>query len=184
MMEPDQGSDEPMELRVPRVVLVDADSALYTTLHRTLGAACQTLCVDPHRAVALLQGLDGVDVALVDCDQPPSVQAPIFHELARWPHAVCVLMSANAQKVEQFRALGVFAPLVLDKPVQQDALDAIRSATLELALQGLDAIELGLGAIGLGGCALADETTPFTESARVSESATLTESAKSPIERS
>jgi CheY-like chemotaxis protein len=137
----DQGSDEPTEPRVPRVVLVDADSALCSALHRTLGAACQTLCVEPQRAVALLQGLDAVDVALVDCDQPPSVQAPIFHELARWPHAVCVLMSANVQKVEQFRALGVFAPLVLDKPVQQDALEAIRSATLELALQGIDVLD-------------------------------------------
>jgi hypothetical protein len=84
----------------------------------------------------MLQRLDVVDLALVDCDQPPSVQAPIFRELARWPHAVCVLMSANVQKVEQLRALGIFAPLVLDKPVQQDALEAIRSATLELALQG------------------------------------------------
>jgi CheY-like chemotaxis protein len=131
--ERDQGSGEPMEPRVPLVVLVDADSGLCTTLHRALGAACQTLCIEPQAAVALLQSLDVVDVALVDCDQPPSVQAPIFHELARWPNAVCVLLSANVQKVEQFRALGIFAPLVLDKPIQQDALEAIRSATLELA---------------------------------------------------
>jgi DNA-binding response OmpR family regulator len=128
-------SDEPTEPRVPRVVLVEDDSALCAALRRTLGAACQTLCVQPQVALPLLQRLDVVDVALVDCDQPPSVQAPIFRELARWPHAVCVLLSANVQKVEQLRALGIFAPLVLDKPVQQDALEAIRSATLELALQ-------------------------------------------------
>jgi CheY-like chemotaxis protein len=141
--EPDQGSDEAAEHRVPRVVLVEDDSALCDALHRALGGACQTLCVEPLAAVALLQSLDAVDVALVDCDQPPSVQAPIFRELARWPHAVCVLMSANAQKVEQFRALGIFAPLVLDKPIQADALEAIRSATLELALQELDEAEPG-----------------------------------------
>jgi CheY-like chemotaxis protein len=141
----DQGSAEAMEPRVPRVVLVEEDTALYDSLHRALGGACQTLCVEPRAAVALLQSLDVVDVALIDCDQPPSVQAPIFRELARWPHAVCVLMSANVQKVEQFRALGVFAPLVLDKPIQPDALAAIRSATLELALQELDACELGGG---------------------------------------
>jgi CheY-like chemotaxis protein len=172
MMEPDQGSDEPMELRVPRVVLVDADSALGTTLHRTLGAACQTLCVDPHRAVALLQGLDVVDVALVDCDQPPSVQAPIFHELARWPHAVCVLLSANVQKVEQFRALGIFAPLVLDKPIQPDALDAIRSATLELAgfegvaqeldMSGLDVRGLDISGPDISGPDISEERGPGT----------------------
>jgi CheY-like chemotaxis protein len=136
MDEPERGSDDLAESRVPRVVLVEDDSALCATLRRTLGSACQTVCVDPLRAAALLQSLDVVDVALVDCDQPPSVQAPIFRELARWPHALCVLMSANAQKVEQFRALGVFAPLVLDKPIQPDALEAIRSATLELALHG------------------------------------------------
>lgn len=137
--EPPRG--EPAEPRVPRVVLVDDDSALCAALQRTLGASCQTLCVEPHGARALLETLDGVDVALVDCDQPPSVQAPIFRELARWPHAVCVLMSANAQKVEQFRALGIFAPLVLDKPIQQDALEAIRSATLEIALPSADALD-------------------------------------------
>jgi CheY-like chemotaxis protein len=142
MDERNQGSDEPMEPRVPLVVLVDADSGLCTTLHRALGSACQTLCIDPGAAVALLQSLDVVDVALVDCDQPPSVQAPIFHELARWPNAVCVLLSANVQKVEQFRALGIFAPLVLDKPIQQDALEAIRSATLELA--GFEGVVQGL----------------------------------------
>jgi CheY-like chemotaxis protein len=137
MDEREQASNEPAEPRVPRVVLVEDDAGLCAQLHRTLGGACQTLCVGPQRAVALLQSLDVVDVALVDCDQPPSVQAPIFRELARWPHAVCVLMSANVQKVEQFRALGVFAPLILDKPIQRDALDAIRSATLEIALQQL-----------------------------------------------
>jgi CheY-like chemotaxis protein len=167
MTERDQGSHEPMELRVPLVVLVDADSALCSTLHRTLGAACQTLCVEPQGAVALLQGLDVVDVALVDCDQPPSVQAPIFHELARWPQAVCVLMSANMQKVEQFRALGIFAPLVLDKPVQQDALEALRSATLELALQGLDASLLGFDASGPIEADTLDESPKLSESAKI-----------------
>ena len=130
-----------MEPRVPRVILVDDDSSLCAALQRTLGAACQTLCVEPQGALALLETLDAVDVALVDCDQPPSVQAPIFRELARWPHAVCVLLSANVQKVEQFRALGIFAPLVLDKPIQQDALEAIRSATLEIALPSADAFD-------------------------------------------
>jgi CheY-like chemotaxis protein len=80
----------------------------------------------------LLEAMAVVDVALVDCDQPAAVQAPIFRELARWPGALCVLMSGDAAKVEQLRALGLFAPLVLDKPVQPEALDAIRSATLEL----------------------------------------------------
>ena len=32
-------------------------------------------------------------------------------------------------QIEQLRALGVFAPLVLDKPVQQEALDALRSSS-------------------------------------------------------
>ena len=120
------------ELRRPCVVLVDDDAALRGALHRTLGSTCHLLCVEPTGAVELLQSLTSVDLALVDCDEPPSAQAAIFHELARWPHTVCVLMSANVQKIEQLRALGIFAPLVLDKPVQQDALDALRSATLEL----------------------------------------------------
>jgi hypothetical protein len=47
-----------------------------------------------------------------------------------------MLMSANAQKLEQLRALGVFAPLVLDKPLRREALEPIRSATLELAVPG------------------------------------------------
>lgn len=132
----EERSDERTEPRVPLVILVDDDAALCAALHRALGTSCQTLCVEPQGAVALLRRQAVVDVALVDCDQPPSVQAPIFGELARWPNAVCVLMSANVQKVEQLRALGIFAPLVLDKPVQQDALDAIRSATLELSLNG------------------------------------------------
>lgn len=136
--EREERSDESMEPRVPLVVLVDADASLCAALRRALGGACETLCVEPPAAVALLRRQDVVDVALVDCDQPPSVQAPIFSELARWPHAVCVLLSANVQKVEQLRALGIFAPLVLDKPVQPDALEAIRSATLELMLQGAE----------------------------------------------
>jgi CheY-like chemotaxis protein len=118
--------------RVPCIVIVDDDVELCEGLSLTIGASCQTHCVAPAGAVALLKTLLAVDVALVDCDPPPSVQAPIFGELARWPAAICVLMSANAQKVEQFRALGVFAPLVLDKPVHPEALEAIRSATLEL----------------------------------------------------
>jgi CheY-like chemotaxis protein len=118
--------------RVPCIVIVDDDVELCEGLSLTIGASCQTHCVAPAGAVALLQSLPAVDVALVDCDPPPSVQAPIFGELARWPSAICVLMSANVQKVEQFRALGVFAPLVLDKPVHPEALEAIRSATLEL----------------------------------------------------
>lgn len=134
-------SSEATQPRVPRVVLVDDDCTLCVKLQHTLGAACQTLCVEPHGARALLESLDSVDVALVDCDQPPSVQAPIFRELARWPHAVCVLMSANTQKVEQFRALGIFAPLVLDKPVREDALEALRSAALEIAQPSAGSIE-------------------------------------------
>lgn len=142
--EREQRSDEPTEPRVPLVILVDDDAALCAALRQTLGDACQTLCVEPRGALALLQSLEVVDVALVDCDQPPSLQAPIFQELARWPHAVCVLMSANVQKVEQLRALGVFAPLVLDKPVQQDALEAIRSASLELSIASAEMLfELG-----------------------------------------
>jgi CheY-like chemotaxis protein len=127
------GSSSP---RPPCVVIVDGDADLRAALSGCLGAACQTHEVDPSSAVGLLQGLTAVDVALVDCDQPPSAQAPIFRELARWPSAICVLMSANAQKLEQLRALGVFAPLVLDKPLRREALEAIRSATLELAVPG------------------------------------------------
>jgi pentapeptide MXKDX repeat protein len=125
-------ADAPDGPRVPCIVIVDEDVELCEGLSLTIGASCQTHCVAPAGAVALLQSLPAVDVALVDCDPPPSVQAPIFGELARWPSAICVLMSANTQKVEQFRALGVFAPLVLDKPVHPEALEAIRSATLEL----------------------------------------------------
>jgi CheY-like chemotaxis protein len=99
---------------------------------RVLANHCQTHAVEPGAAVARLRSLSSVDVALIDCDTPPSAQAPIFRELARWPGVVCVLMSANVQKVEQLRALGVFAPLLLDKPLQPEALDAICSATLEL----------------------------------------------------
>jgi CheY-like chemotaxis protein len=118
--------------QIPCVVVVENDAALRDALSRSLGPSCFTHAVDGARAVELLQGLPVVDVVLVDCDQPPSAQAPIFSELARWPAAICVLMSANTQKIEQLRALGVFAPLVLDKPVQQEALDALRSAALEL----------------------------------------------------
>jgi CheY-like chemotaxis protein len=129
-----EGRDTTSVSRPPCVVIVDADATLRSTLSACLGAACQTHEVDPGSAVALLRGLAVVDVALVDCDQPPSAQAPIFGELARWPSAICVLMSANVQKLEQLRALGVFAPLVLDKPLRREALEAIRSATLELCL--------------------------------------------------
>jgi len=93
--EREERSDEAMEPRVPLVVLVDADTGLCAALRRALGGACDTLCVEPSGAVALLRRQAMVDVALVDCDQPPSVQAPIFRELARWPHAVCVLLSAK-----------------------------------------------------------------------------------------
>ena len=116
----------------PCVVVVDGDAALRSSVCRALANHCQTHPVEPGAAVATLRRLSIVDVALIDCDAPPSAQAPIFRELARWPGVVCVLMSANVQKVEQLRALGVFAPLVLDKPLQPEALDAICSATLEL----------------------------------------------------
>jgi CheY-like chemotaxis protein len=118
--------------RIPSIVIVDDDPEFCESLTHWIGASCQTHCVAPDGAVSLLQSLTVVDVALVDCDPPPSIQAPVFRELARWPSAICVLMSANSQKVEQLRALGVFAPLVLDKPVHPEALEAIRSATLEL----------------------------------------------------
>jgi CheY-like chemotaxis protein len=118
--------------RRPCAVVVDGDDEVQSRVSRALGAACNTHGARPGAAVALLEGMSVVDVALVDCDQPVAVQAPIFRELARWPGALCVLMSANTEKVEQLRALGLFAPLVLDKPVQPEALDAIRSAALEL----------------------------------------------------
>jgi len=123
---------------LPLVVIVDADEAVRAELLRHLGPACTAHGVEPADAVKLLQELACVDIALVDCDPPPSQQAPIFRELARWPGAVCVLMSGNHQKVAQLRALGVFAPLVLDKPLQSDALDAIRSAVLEIAETALE----------------------------------------------
>lgn len=119
--------DEP-----PCVVIVDTDEQLRSSVCRVLDSHCDTHPVEPGGAVDVLRELTLVDVALVDCDVPPSAQAPIFRELARWPGVVCVLMSANAQKVDQLRALGVFAPLVLDKPLQPEALDALCSATLEL----------------------------------------------------
>jgi CheY-like chemotaxis protein len=118
--------------RRPCAVVVDGDDEVQSCVSRALGAACQTHRARPAAAVALLEAMAVVDVALVDCDQPVAVQAPIFRELARWPGALCVLMSADSQKVEQLRALGLFAPLVLDKPVQPEALAAIRSAALEL----------------------------------------------------
>jgi CheY-like chemotaxis protein len=122
----------------PNVVIVDGDAAVRATLLQHLGPSCTAHEVEPAGAVRLLQELACVDIALVDCDPPPSQQAPIFRELARWPGAVCVLMSGNQQKVAQLRALGVFAPLVLDKPLQPDTLDAIRSAVLEIAETGLE----------------------------------------------
>jgi len=118
--------------RRPCAVIVDADDEVRSRVSHALGASCRTHRAEPAAAVALLEAMPIVDVALVDCDQPVAVQAPIFRELARWPGALCVLMSADSQKVEQLRALGLFAPLVLDKPVQSEALDAIRSAALEL----------------------------------------------------
>jgi CheY-like chemotaxis protein len=118
--------------RRPCAVVVDGDDEVQSRVSRALGAACHTHRARPAAALALLEGMSVVDVALVDCDQPVAVQAPIFRELARWPGALCVLMSANSEKVEQLRALGLFAPLVLDKPVQPEALEAIRSAALEL----------------------------------------------------
>lgn len=118
--------------RRPCAVIVDADDEVRSRVSHALGASCRTHRAEPAAAVALLEAMPVVDVALVDCDQPVAVQAPIFRELARWPGALCVLMSADSQKVEQLRALGLFAPLVLDKPVQPEALDAIRSAALEL----------------------------------------------------
>ena len=118
--------------RLPNIVIVDDDSALCASIAGWIGTSCRTHCAAPSGAVPLLRGLSVVDVALVDCDAPPSIQAPVFQELGRWPSAICILMSANAQKVEQLRALGVFAPLVLDKPIHPEALEAIRSATLEL----------------------------------------------------
>lgn len=117
----------------PSVVVVDADAAVRAMVLRYLGPSCAAHEVDLAGAVALLEGLRAVDIALVDCDPPPSQQAPIFQALARWPGAVCVLMSQNHQKAEQLRALGVFAPLVLDKPLQPEALDALRAAVLEIA---------------------------------------------------
>jgi DNA-binding response OmpR family regulator len=129
---PDERCEGADQGRVPSIVIVDDDAALCDSLARRIGGSCVTHCVELEGAVALLQSLSAVDVALVDCDSPPSIQAPVFRELARWPSAICVLMSANTQKVEQLRALGVFAPLVLDKPVHHEALEAIRSATLEL----------------------------------------------------
>jgi CheY-like chemotaxis protein len=121
----------------PSVVIVDADAGVRATLREHLEPACAAHEAEPAGAVALLQGLSCVDIALVDCDPPPSQQAPIFRALARWPGAVCVLMSQNHQKVEQLRALGMFAPLVLDKPLQPEALDAIRAAVLEISDTGL-----------------------------------------------
>ena len=121
----------------PSVVIVDADAAVRATLLEHLAPACAAHEVEPAGAVALLQGLSYVDIALVDCDPPPSQQAPIFRALSRWPGAVCVLMSQNHQKVEQLRALGMFAPLVLDKPLQPEALAAIRAAVLEIAEGGV-----------------------------------------------
>jgi DNA-binding response OmpR family regulator len=117
----------------PSVVIVDADAGVRAALLEHLAPACAAHEAEPSGAVALLQGLACVDIALVDCDPPPSQQAPIFQALSRWPGAVCVLMSQNHQKVEQLRALGMFAPLVLDKPLQPEALDAIRAAVLEIA---------------------------------------------------
>lgn len=128
----DERCDDAGRGRLPNVVVVDADETVCESIARYIGSACRTHCVAPSGAVLLLSSLSVVDVALVDCDPPPSIQAPVFRELARWPSAICILMSANAQKIEQLRALGVFAPLVLDKPIHPQALDAIRSATLEL----------------------------------------------------
>jgi CheY-like chemotaxis protein len=132
-LDEDGALDPEATAHLPHVVIVDADAAVRAALLRHLGPACTAHGVEPADAVRLLQELACVDIALVDCDPPPSQQAPIFRELARWPGAVCVLMSGNHQKVAQLRALGVFAPLVLDKPLQADALDAIRSAVLEIA---------------------------------------------------
>jgi DNA-binding response OmpR family regulator len=116
----------------PSVVIVDADATVRATLLEHLSPACAAHEAEPSGAVELLQELACVDIALVDCDPPPSEQAPIFRALARWPGAVCVLMSQNHQKVEQLRALGMFAPLVIDKPLQPEALDAIVAAVLEI----------------------------------------------------
>lgn len=121
----------------PSVVIVDADAGVRATLLEHLAPACAAHEAEPAGAVALLQGLACVHIALVDCDPPPSLQAPIFRALSRWPGAVCVLMSQNHQKVEQLRALGMFAPLVLDKPLQPEALNAIRAAVQEIAEGGV-----------------------------------------------
>lgn len=120
----------------PSVVIVDADARVRATLLEHLTPACAAHTAEPAGAVALLRGLACVHIALVDCDPPPSQQAPIFRALARWPGAVCVLMSQNHQKVEQLRALGIFAPLVLDKPLRPKALNALRAAVLEIAAAG------------------------------------------------
>lgn len=85
---------------------------------------------EAERVLALL---DGLAVAFVDWELPDGTGEQILERLARWPDAIRVLISAWASSGENPLRNRALANLVLGKPLNREAVEALKRAALAVS---------------------------------------------------
>jgi CheY-like chemotaxis protein len=129
----ESSGDRAPEHRGPRALVVDDDPEIRRALARLLRPELDVYLVGSvAQAEATLARLDRVDVAFVDWELPDGTGEQILEQLAHWPDAIRVLISARVVSSENPLKNRALANLVLGKPLALSVVEALKRAALAL----------------------------------------------------
>src|SRR5690606_9211715 len=112
------GKSAPTGAPRPCALVVDDDPLVRRSVARHLGADFDVRDAGTTQsALAILEELSRVDLALVDYELPDGNGVPILERLRFWPDSVRVLMSGDPQGISELRKSGKLVPIVLAKPL-------------------------------------------------------------------
>ena len=129
-------SAAPMCSDRPCALVVDDDPLVRRAICRHLGggfnvyqAASEASALETVERVATRGGFA---LAFVDYELPDGTGLPVLERLGAWPDSIRVLMSAHVGRLAAFRRCGSFVPLVLEKPLNLNSIEAAKRAALRV----------------------------------------------------
>jgi len=121
----------------PLALVVDDDPLVRRAISRQLApnfkvfpAGTLVAALEALERIKALGPLEQLNLAFIDFELPDGTGLPILEKLEAWPDSIRLLMSANVERLAQFRACGRLVPLVLAKPLSFESIEAAKQAAL------------------------------------------------------
>lgn len=121
----------------PLALVVDDDPLIRRAISRQLAtrfkvfpAGTLASALESLTHIEALAPAQQLNLAFIDFELPDGTGLPILERLEAWPDSIRLLMSANAEQLSQFRPCGRWVPLILEKPLSFESIEAAKHAAL------------------------------------------------------